>query len=154
MSMNRAKICKCSRHLIYACPIVRRLSSKLEANCALFDTSMKFDTLITVTNRNIFRYSTKLELHGFSWKPQRIKIHEISLLFLVNPQNSYHFSGKKLFPMYVVFFFTRHVTLTMLCHGNANLKNIVQQSLNINEGCSSHGLTSGWFDYFFLPFFD
>ena len=55
--------------------------------------------------------------------------------------------------MYVVSFRTPRNVNYMLCHGNANLKNTVQQSLNINEGSSSHELTFGWFDYF-LTFFD
>ena len=46
--------------------IVRRLSSKFSVNCALLDTSMKFGTLIVVTNTSrIFRYSVSQIYVGF-----------------------------------------------------------------------------------------
>ena len=41
------------------------ISSKFQVNCALFDISMKFGTLIEVTNTSIFRYSAKPELRWF-----------------------------------------------------------------------------------------
>ena len=50
-------------------PLVRRHNSKIRANCALFDTSMKFGTLIVDTKTSIFRYNAKPELRRFSWKP-------------------------------------------------------------------------------------
>ena len=34
-------------------------------NCVLLDTSMKFGTLIVVTNKSIFRYSAKPEIRQF-----------------------------------------------------------------------------------------
>ena len=54
--------------------LVRRRNSKFRANCALFDTSMKFGTLIVDTKTSIFRYSARPELRGFPWKPQFINI--------------------------------------------------------------------------------
>ena len=50
--------------------IVRLHNSKFQAKCALFDTSIKFDTLIAVTNTTIFRYSAKSDVHWFPWKQQ------------------------------------------------------------------------------------
>ena len=64
--------------------IVRRHNSKFRANCALFDSSMKFGTLIVDTKTSIFRYSAKSELCRFPWKPQFINIHGISLLAFVS----------------------------------------------------------------------
>ena len=57
--------------------LVRRHSSKIQANYALFDTSMKFGILIAVTNTSICRYNAKLDVQWFPWKPQFIKIHKI-----------------------------------------------------------------------------
>ena len=54
-------------------------NSKFQANCALFDTSVKSGTLTAVTNTSIFRYSAKLDVHWFPWKPQFFKIHEFPL---------------------------------------------------------------------------
>ena len=64
--------------------LVRRHDSKFRANCALFDTSMKFGTLIVDTETSIFRYSAKSELRPFPWKPQFINIYRISLLGFVS----------------------------------------------------------------------
>ena len=77
-----------SKNLVFRCWInqkdltVRRHNSKFEANCALFDTSMKFGTLIVDTKTSIFRYSAKPELGRFPWKPQFINIHGFLCLFL------------------------------------------------------------------------
>ena len=64
--------------------IVRRHSSKFQANCALFDTSMKLGTLIGVTITNIFRYIAKLEMNRFPWQPLFIKIPKMSPRFPAN----------------------------------------------------------------------
>ena len=56
--------------------IVRRLSQKFKVNYALLDTSMKFATLIVVTNTSNFRYSAKPVLCRFQQKPQFIKINK------------------------------------------------------------------------------
>ena len=64
--------------------IVQRHSSKFQANCALFDTSMKLGTLIAVTITNIFTYGAKLEMNRFPWQPLFIKIPKISLSFPAN----------------------------------------------------------------------
>ena len=58
--------------------LVRRHNSKFHADCALFDTSMKFGTLIAVTDTSIFRCSAKLDVRWYSWQPQFIKIYEFS----------------------------------------------------------------------------
>ena len=79
--------------------VVRRHNSKFQANCSLFDTSMKFGTLIEDTKTSIFRYSAKPELRRFPWKPQFINIHGFSACFCFY----YHFSGTN-FPMYVLFY--------------------------------------------------
>ena len=63
--------------------LVRRHSSKIQANYALSDTSMKFGILIAVTNTTIGKYTAKLDVHWFPWKPQFIKIHEIPPFTLV-----------------------------------------------------------------------
>ena len=65
--------------IFFSSILVRQHNSKFQANCALFDTSIKFGTLIAVTNTSIFRYSAKLNVHWFPWKPQFFKIHEFPL---------------------------------------------------------------------------
>ena len=59
--------------------LVRRHSSKFQANCALFDISMKSGTLIVVIKTSIFRYSAKLKFQPSPWKPRFISIHGIPL---------------------------------------------------------------------------
>ena len=71
--------------------IVRRHSSKFQANCVLFDTSMKFGTLKVFIKTGIFEYSAKLELSSLLWKPLFISIHGISLFF-ADFCKCYHFS--------------------------------------------------------------
>ena len=56
--------------------IVRRQSSKFQANCVLFDTSLKFWTLKVFIKTSIFEYSAKLELSSLLWKPLFISIME------------------------------------------------------------------------------
>ena len=65
--------------------VVKPRNSKVQANCALYDTSIKFSTLIAVTNSNILRWkaSVMLGVHWFPWKPQFIKIDEIPPFILV-----------------------------------------------------------------------
>ena len=95
-------------------------SSKFQVNCAHFDTSMKFGTLIVVANTSIFRYSAKAEFRWFPWKPQLIKILENSMKFIF-PSLSRHIiisvSDNNLFNSYVLFIL-RHLALTMHCHGD------------------------------------
>ena len=43
---------------------------------------------MVVTDKNIFRYSAKLELHPFLWETKFIKLHEILLLVLVYPKKT------------------------------------------------------------------
>ena len=77
--------------------LVRRHSSKFQANCALFDTSMKFGTSIAVTNTSIFRYSAKLDVHWFPWKQQFIKIHEFPLFIPQCISKYFHFNASHVF---------------------------------------------------------
>ena len=42
--------------------VVRQHNSKFRANCILFDTTMRFGTLMVDTKTNIFRYSA--DFHG------------------------------------------------------------------------------------------
>ena len=89
--------------------LVRRHNSKFQANCARFDKSMKFGTLILAAKTRIFRYSAKPELPRFPWKPQFINIHGFSACFCFY----YHFSGTN-FPMYVSFYLA-YQTYPNLC---------------------------------------
>ena len=105
---------------------LRRHSSKFQANCALFDTSMKFGTyaLRAVTSTSIFRYSAKLDVHWFPWKPQYIKIHEIPLFTRVY-QQILSFQWFQL--VYQIRFVLVYGTLplTTCCHGNEKSKSHV-----------------------------
>ena len=89
--------------------IVRRHSSTFQANCALFDASMKFGTLIAVTNTSIFRYSAKLEVLWFPWKPQFMKnLWNPSVypsFFLKKFSKYFNFNSSNLFTKFVLFWY-------------------------------------------------
>ena len=57
----------CSYQKISSDDLCSNLAASIEISGKLctFDISMKFGTLIAVTNTNIFRYSAKLDVHGF-----------------------------------------------------------------------------------------
>ena len=85
---------------------------------------MKFGTSIAVTNVSIFRYSAKLDVHWFPWKPQFINIHEIPPFTLVYQQI---LSFQWFHLVYQIRFVLVYGTLplTTCCHGNEKLKSHV-----------------------------
>ena len=52
---------------------MRRLTSKFQVNCALFDTSMKFGTLRVAINTSFFRYSAKPKKRQFLLKSMKFR---------------------------------------------------------------------------------
>ena len=63
----------------YKITILRRLSSKFHANCAYFDTSMKFGTLKVVTNKffPIYAKPKKICFHGNRILLKSMKLREM-----------------------------------------------------------------------------
>ena len=111
--------------------LVRRHSSKIQANYALFDTSMKFGILIAVTNTSIGRHTAKLDVHWYLWKPQFVKIHEIPPFTLVYQEIlSFHLFQLVYQICFVLVYGT--LPLTSCSHGNEKLK--IKGSLRLFDG--------------------
>lgn len=113
--------------------VVRRHNSKFQANCALSDTSIRFSTLISVTNSNIFRSTAKLGVHWFPWKPKFIKSHEIPLFILLYQQLNTFISVVPNCEQVRHVLADVNLPLTTRCHGNDKITTCVENQKSFSS---------------------
>ena len=138
-------ICHYSTMTLEHMQIVRPHNSKFQANCALSDTSIKFGTLIAIANTSIFRYSAKMDVDWFPWKPHFFKK-------LMNFLCSYPIFSTNTFismlPTYLpssLCLSTWRVALNYMFPWKRKIK--ISHLLKIKESSASCWWASGWLDH-------